>query len=1042
MRPVPYILLFLLILCFATELSAQWQRLPGPTTGGPRCWDITPDGVIYAGATGGIFRSDDDGRHWELLPGSAEFGQHLWQLNWDNGNLYLLTQNFSANARTFWKSSDEGAHWIVLRTDLFDPHSFTSVFDVYNDTIVVNTHAIGYHSVDGGQSWRESANTGLWNITRTEQGWFSTFYSTIYRWSREWPWSVSYTGSDQTLFPTRLLAAGDYLFMCLNGAGNQFKYTTNGGTTWEDAYFPEPYSYQAISFDARHDTVFVQIGLNLYFSTDGLQFWEPLPSPGMNGTVRACLFTPTGALVAITDEGILRAPHPGAAFVPTSGFSNPNVLSILPASGGRWWIGLDKGLFFSPDNGANWQQIPLSVSDNNPEIRWIRRSGNGMVAAGPTRLFYSPDGGGHWRERSLPGTNLSDISIVGQRLFIVTCELAWYSDNWGVNWQAYLPDTGVLPCHRMFAENDSLLVHAAQWSSVYLSRDTGAHWLNFSQGLGGLPYTTVEMALAPDALYIVSGYRLMRSPLSGPAWQEIPLPLPVSDLDGPLPRHFHFSEQQIRVGIPRVGVYNWDPVAQQWSSFAPVKQYTGSNSFIFSDSLSAMACRGGVWYLGNISLEQVGGLIYVDVNQNDTFDLGDTPLPGYLVEMEGQRAYVASNTDGHYAFDWRGQPDSLRLTPFATGIAVKPERHRIQQSGLQYNFAVAADAFGADLALDITSTGPPRPGFPFELVLSCRNDGTRAARAHLRFQKDHLLPWISFSELPNLIVGDAAEWLLPDIQPGATHRIRVQFRLPLEVPLGTLLYFSGQIETINLPDLDGSDNRQSYVLQVVGSFDPNDKTVTPAGNISPAMVASTQTLTYTIRFQNTGTYPAEFVRITDLLSSGLELGSLRVLASSHPCRWSLQGHLLEFFFPDIWLPDSTNNEPESHGFVKFSITLRPDLRKGEAVSNTADIFFDFNAPVRTNTVQTLIQESLQTTSTAPVLRVRVSPNPASQHWQVDWQETGPARLELFDAAGRLCWSGAAQSGQALVPAVALPAAAYRLLVAAGNKTGEVILIKH
>lgn len=79
-------------------------------------------------------------------------------------------------------------------------------------------------------------------------------------------------------------------------------------------------------------------------------------------------------------------------------------------------------------------------------------------------------------------------------------------------------------------------------------------------------------------------------------------------------------------------------------------------------------------------------------------------------------------------------------------------------------------------------------------------------------------------------------------------------------------------------------------------------------------------MTYTIRFQNTGNYQADFVRVTDTLSDKLDLTSLRVLATSHKYALTVKNkNVLQFEFNPIYLPDSTTNEKESHGFIKFAI---------------------------------------------------------------------------------------------------------------------------
>jgi hypothetical protein len=50
------------------------------------------------------------------------------------------------------------------------------------------------------------------------------------------------------------------------------------------------------------------------------------------------------------------------------------------------------------------------------------------------------------------------------------------------------------------------------------------------------------------------------------------------------------------------------------------------------------------------------------------------------------------------------------------------------------------------------------------------------------------------------------------------------------------------------------------------------------------------------------------------------------------------------------LPDSNVNEVASHGFLRFSIRPKVHLPLPTMLENSAAIYFDFNAPVLTNTI--------------------------------------------------------------------------------------------
>lgn len=193
--------------------------------------------------------------------------------------------------------------------------------------------------------------------------------------------------------------------------------------------------------------------------------------------------------------------------------------------------------------------------------------------------------------------------------------------------------------------------------------------------------------------------------------------------------------------------------------------------------------------------------------------------------------------------------------------------------------------------------------------------------------------------------------------------------------------------------------------QVIGAFDPNQKTATPTGIGAEGLIAANRPLQYTIDFQNTGTDTAFRVLLRDVLPSSLDLNTFRPGIASHPCTWEIRGQVLDVLFSPIALPDSNVNEPASRGFFSFDIGQKPDLPDGTNIQNTASIIFDFNPPIVTNTVRHTIGQ----------LTVRVdAPQQHSSIWEVWGNPTrdvatfraresvgGEKRFELYDAAGRL-----------------------------------------
>ncbi|MGH1434284.1 MAG: DUF7619 domain-containing protein [Lewinella sp.] len=168
---------------------------------------------------------------------------------------------------------------------------------------------------------------------------------------------------------------------------------------------------------------------------------------------------------------------------------------------------------------------------------------------------------------------------------------------------------------------------------------------------------------------------------------------------------------------------------------------------------------------------------------------------------------------------------------------------------------------------------------------------------------------------------------------------------------------------MQLPMNDGDPFYGVFCAPAVNSYDPNIKTALPAGVGPEHLIDKDWTLNYMIQFQNTGNDVAYEVVIADTLSEALDLSSIDVKGASHPFTWELTPEgALAFTFADILLPDSTTNEPGSHGFVAFSIAPKTSILPGETIENTAHIYFDFNDPIVTNTVDHTIRKPVVASS--------------------------------------------------------------------------------
>jgi|GEM_PF-4554508 len=156
---------------------------------------------------------------------------------------------------------------------------------------------------------------------------------------------------------------------------------------------------------------------------------------------------------------------------------------------------------------------------------------------------------------------------------------------------------------------------------------------------------------------------------------------------------------------------------------------------------------------------------------------------------------------------------------------------------------------------------------------------------------------------------------------------------------------------------DAYDDFEVHCQEVVYSFDPNDKQVSPIGTGPEGFVNNTDILEYILRFQNTGSDTAYKVVVIDTLDVNLDIHSFRQGICSHDYMLKVSGKdrpVLTWTFDNIFLPDSATNPDGSCGFIKFAIAMIPNLPVGTVIENKAAIFFDINEPVITNqTINTI-----------------------------------------------------------------------------------------
>ena len=341
----------------------------------------------------------------------------------------------------------------------------------------------------------------------------------------------------------------------------------------------------------------------------------------------------------------------------------------------------------------------------------------------------------------------------------------------------------------------------------------------------------------------------------------------------------------------------------------------------------------------------------------------------YLYEVNSNNVYSLSYLNANTSSSCSGQFNVS--TPTYTNIT-------IGNSGIvTYNFALTP-ATCADLAVYLSNYNePPRPGFIYKNCISYKNQGNQTiASGVVTFTKSNIVSILSTSPVTTTVAGGFT-YNFSNLLPGETRYIIVSLQMPT-IPTVTLGQIVTNAATISVPTNDVNINNNNSTLSqvIVGSYDPNDKAESHGPKILHSSFTANDYLTYKIQFENTGTANAITVKVNDDLHSKLDETTLQMIDASHNYVLDRTGSKLEWKFSGIDLPPSVPNTQIGHGYVIFQIKPKVGYAIGDIIPNTANIYFDFNPAIVTNTWTTEFVSTLGTRSFG-LGKLIVYPNPSS-----------------------------------------------------------------
>jgi hypothetical protein len=311
-----------------------------------------------------------------------------------------------------------------------------------------------------------------------------------------------------------------------------------------------------------------------------------------------------------------------------------------------------------------------------------------------------------------------------------------------------------------------------------------------------------------------------------------------------------------------------------------------------------------------------------------------------------------------------------------------------------------------DVSISLLShLASPRPGFEYKNKLIIENNGpTTVSTGSVDFTMDSLLMYNSATGyIAGTLVTQSAGGLtinFSSLAPGEKEEIILNFTVPADENLLGEQITSAVNYVSSSNDVNSENNTATLSEIIIGSYDPNDITESHGPEILHTTFTNDDYLYYTVRFQNVGTASAINVTIDNALDVRLDKTTFEMLHSSHTNTVVRVFDNLTWQFDNINLADSTNDEPNSHGYVHYKIKPLAGYSIGDIVPNTASIVFDFNSPIVTNTFNSTFIENALSTQDNVLQNVAVYPNPTSDFVMVTSQSS-IAQIEVYSYVGHL-----------------------------------------
>lgn len=750
-----------------------------------------------------------------------------------------------------------------------------------------------------------------------------------------------------------------------------------------------------------------------------------------------------------TDYGVVEYTNTFVKRIVTDGFESQNAFSIQIDKEDNVWIGHYTGI--SKFDGSTWLNYNRFHDVRGEIYNFAIDSKNQKWLAGQYNMWKFNDADtsvvNFW---SFYGTPLR--SSTANEIKISSADHVWVGSDDGLShydlntWTSYTTADG-LPHNRVRSlaidKNDNVWIGTDN-GLARLSTDNT--WYYYNPGSTTQPYSNYVLNICIDN--------------NNNVWCSSPQGLQF--FDGVKWTVYNFPAfggiNDIKVDAENTiwvcaydAIYKFD--GEVWEIF---RNLLGTN---FSANIYEMAIdqKGNKWVCmdGNAIVKfndhgpgskatknKVFGYVFNDSNNNQIKDAGEKGIRNQIIQLSPNN-FVATDSNGRFvtyansgtnSFVFRTPRNWLASTDTATSFT--------------YNdgdvvdtiyFGISHDETIVEYGINIMSSRS-RTSFDSHYWIDYYNYSIQDEVVTLKFVLDTLVHIESVTPQPSSIDKNVITWEFVSMEAYETGQFHVTALMPdFNFAGDTLLSYASMFN-----DLHAANDTLLQIL--TNSFDPNDKLVREGVGEGKDVLMGTS-LKYTIRFQNTGTDTAYKVVVKDRIDKNLDITSLKIVGSSHDCKLKVYGaNMVSFIFEDINLPQQAVNDSASNGFVSFTIDpLLSEVKENDKVFNSAEIYFDFNPPIYTNTVTNTyvkyhsngIVTSIKDEKLNKKNNIVIYPNPTQNDFTVNCTGGQDLSIIIIDAMGNVILQKELTGESTTIDALNEHAAGMYQIVILDKKSGVV-----